>query len=88
MKFLLVLVCFILPFSDYAYFSSRIFGASQRIKQLLPNIRIYAYAYKKRLCINTDVRIYAGNLLISRNTRKHFSASASQQNEVNDLWVW
>ena len=29
-------------------------------KPLLPKVRIYAYAYKKRISVNTDMRIYAG----------------------------
>ena len=29
------------------------------LKRLLPNVRIYAYAYKKRISENTDMRIYA-----------------------------
>ena len=31
----------------------------ERVKPLLPNVRIYAYAYKKRISVNTDLRIYA-----------------------------
>ena len=30
------------------------------IKRLLPNVRIYAYAFKKRVSVNSDARIYAG----------------------------
>ena len=31
-----------------------------RLKPLLPKVRIYAYAYKKHISVNTDMRIYAG----------------------------
>ena len=30
------------------------------IKPLLPKVRIYAYAYKKRISVNADMHIYAG----------------------------
>ena len=33
---------------------------STSVKRLLKNIRIYASAYRKRVSVNTDVRIYGG----------------------------
>ena len=54
-----------------AFFLYSLFAQKRVItKARLPNVRIYAYAYKKRISVNTDMRI---------------SASVSKRLEINGL---